>query len=124
MVMNEEDLIRALWGRIEIKAIDKGCSSLRNFCRSNGIDYQRIMGARRRLDFPSLSDLLRISEVLCIGLDDLVFGAALEEVQEGMEGRRKADMRRRTRYHHIIDALQKTDNVRLKAVEIILGLSS
>lgn len=57
-------------------------------------------------------------------MDDLVFGAGLEEIQENNEKIKAKNMRMRTKYRHIIDALSKTDDVRLKAVEVILGLSS
>lgn len=68
----------------------------------NQLNYKRIVGVRKRLDFPSLSVLIKITDLLGLGLDELVFGAGLKEVRENNEEKKAENTRRKTKippYH-------------------------
>lgn len=120
--MELDDLIKAFWGRLEIRIIDYGFSSLRNFCYSKGLNYQVIVAARRKLEFPRLEEIIKFTEYLDIDLNTLVYGAGFEEVEERIEERsrmKKSDLRR---FRRIFETLQHSDSIRIAAVEIALGI--
>ena len=120
--METEDLIKAFWGRLEIRIFDYGYSSLRNFCYSKGLNYQVIASARRKLEFPSVLDLIKFTEYLDIDINSLLYGVGYEEISERVEKRtqmKKADIRR---FRKIFETLQSADPIRIAAVEMILGL--
>lgn len=120
--MKPEDLKKAFWGRLEIRITEYGYSSLRNFCQAHSLNYQVIAAARRKMEFPSMDDIIRFSEYLDVDINALLYGTGFEEIFEEREERREVTVNTMRKYRRIIDALKDADPIRIAAVEMIFGL--
>lgn len=120
--MKLEDLKKAFWGRLEIRITEYGYSSLRNFCQAHSLNYQVIAAARRKMEFPSMDDIIRFSEYLDVDINALLYGTGFEEIFEEREERREVTVNTMRKYRRIIDALKDADPIRIAAVEMIFGL--
>ena len=120
--MKLEDLKKAFWGLLEIRITEYGYSSLRNFCQAHSLNYQVIAAARRKMEFPSMDDIIRFSEYLDVDINALLYGTGFEEIFEEREERREVTVNTMRKYRRIIDALKDADPIRIAAVEMIFGL--
>ena len=116
------NLVKAFWGRLEIRITEYGYSSLRNFCQAHSLNYQVIAAARRKMEFPSMDDIIRFSEYLDVDINALLYGTGFEEIFEEREERREVTVNTMRKYRRIIDALKDADPIRIAAVEMIFGL--
>ena len=117
-----DDLIKAFWGRFEIRMTEYGYSSLRNFCHANGLNYQVIAAARRKMGFPRLEDVIRFTEALDVDINALIYGEGFESVLEDREIKCELQKIKKAKIFGLLDPLLKADAKHLDAVEMILGI--
>lgn len=120
--MKQDDLVKAFWGRLEIRLSEYGYTSLRNFCYKNGMNYQVIVAARRKGEFPPFSDVITFSCLLDIDINALLYGKGYDEVLDDRSERIETRKALKRRFQNITEALCDADPIRIAAIEIILGI--